>query len=943
MRTSPHNNWDVTSRMTHKMDQHPFMVIYVGLGISFIATLFDAFLVLRYGSWQFTLLLGASLILALVTLLSVSIMHRGKQSGFWISIYAGQVTLALAGILTYKFGLLSTVSLLVLTYLVVSQTRTGFQSRLAILFSVILGFCTVITEWLRPDIQVVPPIELKIFMPGMIALAALSYALLFMRRFRSLNLRSQLITIVISVSAVCIAGVAIFSNFYYERLLTYNANTRLFNSALQTARSLDELLLTRLADVKAHAQIPELIDYLRQDSGQQIDSSQYAKVTRTLSALIQQEPSFFVSYALLDKQGVNVADTQSSQFGEDESAGDYFNHVVETGGAYISPVQYSVQLSKPIIYFSSPVVDTNGEMLGVLRARYLSRPLDDVIHKSAGNAGHDSYAILVDEYGVLLSHGKRTDVILKSITPMKSDVIARLISEKRLPNWPEDQLTTNLPGLINALDRPSSSPFFSTELGDGSNTAHGVIKEMSSMPWKVIFITDQATFLGPIESQTRSLALLGLVIVGLSTIAGFLIANMLTAPIRRLTEAARQVADGNYAVNVPVEGENEFGLLANAFNAMTSQLQFLLEGLEQRVADRTEELERSASELRATAEVGGTIATIRELDELLPRVTQLISERYGYYHVGIFLLEPSGEYAILRAANSEGGQRMLKREHRIRVGEDGIVGFVTGNKEPRIAIDVGIDAVVFNNPDLPGTRSEMALPLIIGDRVLGALDVQSSEPNTFSIVDVSPLQLLADQVAIAIDNARLFSENNAALETIERAYGELTREAWAKLIHSQPNLGILANRFDVVYPPSGRWTSEMLEAAQTGEVTKVSEDIITVPIKEREQVLGVLNLRKPNNNPWSSEEISLAETLAQQLALALENARLYSETQKRAERERLAGKIVAKMRSSNDPNQILQTVVQELRHVLRTEPEEPTSLDIGLAETRPLNSDPRTE
>jgi GAF domain-containing protein len=259
---------------------------------------------------------------------------------------------------------------------------------------------------------------------------------------------------------------------------------------------------------------------------------------------------------------------------------------------------------------------------------------------------------------------------------------------------------------------------------------------------------------------------------------------------------------------------------------------------------------------------------------------------------------------------------MLARHHQLKVGEVGIVGYVTGHKESRIAMDVGLDAVYFDNPDLPDTRSEMALPLVVGERVLGALDVQSTEPGAFTQEDIATLQILADQVAVAIDNARLFSENQAALEAMQRAYGELSREAWAKILHDQPELKVLANQYDILYTPTKRWTPEMLQAAQSGELVRSDEQTVAIPIQERGNILGILRLRKPDDHPWSKEELSLVETLAQQLFLALENARLYSETQRRAERERLASNIVASMRTSNDPEAIFQTALQELRQAL---------------------------
>ena len=214
--------------------------------------------------------------------------------------------------------------------------------------------------------------------------------------------------------------------------------------------------------------------------------------------------------------------------------------------------------------------------------------------------------------------------------------------------------------------------------------------------------------------------------------------------------------------------------------------------LEGRVDTRTSEIERRSKLLKAVADVGRSITSYRNLSELLQQTTQLIRENFGYYHIGIFLLDERKEYAVLAASNSEGGQRMLERKHQLKVGETGIVGYVTEYLKARIALDVGQDAVYFNNPDLPLTRSEMALPLVAGGQILGALDVQSTESQAFTEEDVATLQILAEQLAIAIQNANLFSETEKALESSKVVYGEVSREAWSKILHNQPRIGYLA-------------------------------------------------------------------------------------------------------------------------------------------------------
>ncbi len=187
--------------------------------------------------------------------------------------------------------------------------------------------------------------------------------------------------------------------------------------------------------------------------------------------------------------------------------------------------------------------------------------------------------------------------------------------------------------------------------------------------------------------------------------------------------------------------------------------------------------QRRAMYLESSAHISQVLTTLFEVEPLLNQAVDLISRSFNFYHTGIFLVDNSGEWAILRAASSEGGRKMLTREHRLRVGGDSMVGWVTEHRKPRIASDVGKDAVHFVNPDLPATRSEMTLPLLVAGHLIGVLDVQSTEENAFDRDDIRTLQGLASQLAIAINNARRLSDEAALLEAASPFYRVVSRLA----------------------------------------------------------------------------------------------------------------------------------------------------------------------
>ncbi len=358
------------------------------------------------------------------------------------------------------------------------------------------------------------------------------------------------------------------------------------------------------------------------------------------------------------------------------------------------------------------------------------------------------------------------------------------------------------------------------------------------------------------------------------------------------------------------------------------ELTNLKESLEIRVADRTTELsqrsleleianaqiQRRAAQFEALSQVTQTIISIRDLRELLPIIASVISEKFGFYHVGIFLLDEMSRYALLSAANSEGGKRMLERKHRLRVGEEGIVGNVAFTGRPRIAMDVGTDAVFFTNPDLPDTHSEMALPLISKNIIVGVLDVQSTEVAAFTEEDVQMLSLLADQVSLAIENARLFDETRKALGDAESISRQVTREGFGRLAVEQNLIGY---QYGIAGARPLETPIELTETGKnTGKQKQTETSQVLVPIELRGEIIGMLSVQSPSQRQMNQDQFDLIKAVADRVALSAENARLFEETSRRAERERMVSEITSKIRSVNDPNIMIKTAMEELRNAL---------------------------
>ena len=491
-----------------------------------------------------------------------------------------------------------------------------------------------------------------------------------------------------------------------------------------------------------------------------------------------------------------------------------------------------------------------------------------------------------------------------------------------------------------------------------------------------------------LEASTRTLLLgrilpASAVILVVVVVLGLVLTSRLVRPIRALVTAAQRIGTGEWDVALPRPGNDEIGKLAQAFATMTAQLRELLESLEQRVAERTRALQeanyalqRRAIHLETSAEVGQAITSIFDVDELLRKTVELIRDRFGFYHAGIFLLDESGEWAVLREATGEAGAQMKAQGHRLAVADTSMVGWTALHHQPRIALDVGKDAVRFANPLLPYTHSEMTLPLIVGEQLLGVLNVQSTEMGAFDEEDVRVLQAMANQVAVAIENARKFSNETLLLEATSPIYRASRRLAQATSVGEVADVimesvsetgadGCTVVEFEfspaddpeaLVYRgvwrrggagergreytagtrlPIGEspfpfhmantlWTVADLESDRhlpqnTRQMLEATgtRALVNIPLRAREKVIGHCVVERATPGPFSDAALRLYEALSNQAAVALERAQLWEETQRHAEQEQMARQMIDRIRRAVDIEQALQTAAKELSLGLR--------------------------
>ena len=366
---------------------------------------------------------------------------------------------------------------------------------------------------------------------------------------------------------------------------------------------------------------------------------------------------------------------------------------------------------------------------------------------------------------------------------------------------------------------------------------------------------------------------LGLVAVLLTVLQTTLVQQrMVIRPLLNFIQGLQAYTQGNWQFRFPEDRPDEMGLLAKVFNAMAEEVDRSRRFLEQQVQERTYALQRRMAQTHAAADIGRIITMERDLDVILQKAADLLSQRFGFYQVGIFLLDETGQWAVMRAASTEGGKRLIQRGFRLRVGEQGIVGFVAHTGQVRVVEDVTEDPFYYPNPEFPETRSEMALPLQVGEDILGVLDVQSKQPNAFHPDDIATLRIVADLLAVAISNARLFAQQREALETLRRAQQLLTAEAWQQFVEHYLPLGYRYHRAGL---------QPVDEVSQLPSGNGAPPHVLRIPLTLREHTIATLELHKPDNQFWTPQERDLAQTLAERLAVALETARLFVGSQRR--------------------------------------------------------------
>lgn len=672
----------------------------------------------------------------------------------------------------------------------------------------------------------------------------------------------------------------------------------------------------------------------------------YSGLGIRLNSFLEKKLSFAELFLLSAGDAQTVVSTDVLEEGRTHAGAGYFVQGLE--GPYLGAPGFDARLNVPTIFVARPLTGPGGELLGVLAGRVNLADLSVLMLQWEG-LGETGETYLVD-------------TSLRAVTRPRFGSAGQQVASEGVRRSVVEQAS----GSARYASYRQVDVFgiyrWIPELQVGLLAEKSVDEALASRAG-VLLVVAAITLLG----------------AGLGTVVVVHASRRISRPLTHLTEVALDMAAGDLSQRSNLRRRDEIGALSSAFDAMAGQLQDLIGTLEDRVAERTRALERRAIQLATAADVGRAATSILELDTLCREVVALVRERFDYYYAGLFLLDQAGEYAVLQAGTGEAGRAMQARGHKLQVGGVSMVGSACEQRQVRIARNISghkgasedneeqEELLRFDNPLLPDTRSEAALPLILGDRLLGALDVQSTRPFDLGEEDIVILRLVADLVAVAVDNARKFSEEAALLEATSPLY-RASRHLATALTVDEIVEGILASVSETeadgcavarLYAPRGGqaeaaaflgvWDRRGEPPFPTGESIPVGQlplpvDLVTtfwavddvtadngltpavhdyaerfgsralvnIPLRAGGQIAGFVLISRYAPGPFSAVSLRLYETVVEQAAAALERSRLLEETQRQAWREHAVRDIADKITLSLDLDTVLKTTLEEV-------------------------------
>lgn len=757
---------------TTAVQKRALLKLTILLGATILVVLFYLFVGYQQNMTAIMVVAGILAAFAVITIVAMYMVKKGRvQQAIWLVFIGMMIIWPLSVLLLAGFGIVLGLSLPIFVILITDNILSPKEITRAAIIATVVGCVTLLIDLYGPEGRTQVPSTLQAFLPGVIVAIFLVYGLFIAFNFRNYSMRAKLITATAMVAIVSVVAVTVIVGITTRNALVNQVGGNLNSLAGSQALALGEVMARQINIMETLAlnravsdavearntfyedQTPEEIKASILQLSQQwrvADSTDRLVLSVVNNTTSQQLIAFQQTFPdhnrilLTDAHGALVAashrpgkfDYSNEEWWQTASSAGFAT--VHVGQPYVADDRDEV-----LVDIAVPVRtrDRTGRarVSGVLLTSYSLDSLVQILRGAAfGQTGH---------FDLHFPNSRQIEVRGDSVVQLQFIPTNenKLVEDLRLNNLPFlNEVYNGAPSLVSQgrVNTLANEP------------------KVDSLGWRVVAVQSEAEALLPVEQQQRTNALLGVVIVLLASITAAVVAQVLARPIIRLTDTAVLVAEGDLSARAEVTGNDEIGTLAFAFNQMTEQVQSSITELEKRVTERTHALTTSI-------EVSRSLSTILDPSQLVTEIVEQVRSAFDYYYVQIYLLDDQEKVLHMRGGTGEAGQLMLARQHQLPIGQ-GLVGRAAADNTAVFIPDVSQSPDWKSNPLLPDTRAEIAVPIAIGDRVLGVLDVQHDVSEGLTEGDLSLLQSVASQVAIAFRNARSFEEARKQAERENR-------------------------------------------------------------------------------------------------------------------------------------------------------------------------------